>query len=187
MLHWGMLGEIIAAGDGVEILAEVLDQILDLVRQHLVRNLGEEDAEELEDVLVVERRSLIEQDGVYILQEPVAARQMMLIITEEDNFLFSPFHQQVDSSVEGGPLDVTGTVDIQPQLGEQLEVERNSVQTNHGGEVDQHLDDAVFVDSDPDHEVDQVVVGPEVAVQSSVIVLILAMSGLQLVGRDGEL
>ena len=59
MFHWGMLGEIIAAGDGVEILAEVLDQILDLVRQNLVRNLGEEDTEELEDVLVVERRSLI--------------------------------------------------------------------------------------------------------------------------------
>ena len=59
MFDWGMFGEIIAAGDGVEILAEVLDQILDLVRQHLVRNLGEEDTEELEDVLVVERRSLI--------------------------------------------------------------------------------------------------------------------------------
>ena len=75
MFHWRMLGEIIAAGDGVEILAEVLDQILDLVRQHLVRNLGEEDAEELEDVLVVERRSLIKQDGVYILQEPVAVKE----------------------------------------------------------------------------------------------------------------
>ena len=59
MFHWGMLGEIIAAGDGVEILAEVLDQILDLVRQNLVRHLGEEDTEELEDILVVERRSLI--------------------------------------------------------------------------------------------------------------------------------
>ena len=54
MFDWGMFGEIIAAGDGVEIIAEVLDQILDLVRQHLVRNLGEEDTEELEDVLVVE-------------------------------------------------------------------------------------------------------------------------------------
>ena len=72
MFDWGMFGEIIAAGDGVEIIAEVLDQILDLIRQHLVCNLGEEDTEELEDVLVVERRSLIEQDGVYILQEPVA-------------------------------------------------------------------------------------------------------------------
>ena len=59
MFHRGMLGEIIAAGDGVEILAEVLDQILDLVRQYLVRHLWEEDIEELEDVLVVERRSLI--------------------------------------------------------------------------------------------------------------------------------
>ena len=72
MFHRGMLGEIIAAGDGVEILAEVLDQILDLVRQNLIRDFGEEDTEELEDVLVVERRPLIEQDGVYILQEPVA-------------------------------------------------------------------------------------------------------------------
>ena len=59
MFHWGMLGEIIATRDGVEILAEVLDQILDLVRQNLVRHLGEEDTEELEDILVVERRSLI--------------------------------------------------------------------------------------------------------------------------------
>ena len=75
MFHWGVLGEIIAAGNSVEILAEVLDQILDLVRQHLVGDLGEEDAEELEDVLVVERRSLIEQDGVYILQEPVAVKE----------------------------------------------------------------------------------------------------------------
>ena len=74
MFHWGMLREIIGAGDSVEILAEVLDQILDLVRQHLVRDFGEEDTEELEDVLVVERGSLIQQDGVYILQEPVAAR-----------------------------------------------------------------------------------------------------------------
>ena len=48
-----MFGEIVAAGNSVEILAEVLDQILDLVRQHLVGNLGEEDTEELEDVLVV--------------------------------------------------------------------------------------------------------------------------------------
>ena len=55
MFHWGVLGEIIAAGNSVEILAEVLDQILDLVRQHLVGDLGEEDAEELEDVLVVQR------------------------------------------------------------------------------------------------------------------------------------
>ena len=59
MFHWGMLREIIGAGDSVEILAEVLDQILDLVRQHLVRDFGEEDTEELEDILVVERRSLI--------------------------------------------------------------------------------------------------------------------------------
>ena len=59
MFHWGVLGEIIAAGNSVEILAEVLDQILDLVRQNLVRHLGEEDTEELEDILVVERRSLI--------------------------------------------------------------------------------------------------------------------------------
>ena len=77
MFDWGMFGEIIAAGDGVEIIAEVLDQILDLVRQHLVRHLGEEDTEELEDVLVVERRSLIQQDGVNILQEPVAARKVV--------------------------------------------------------------------------------------------------------------
>ena len=59
MFHWRVLGEIVAAGNSVEILAEVLDQILDLVRQHLVGNLREEDTEELEDVLVVERRSLI--------------------------------------------------------------------------------------------------------------------------------
>ena len=59
MFDWGVFGEIVAAGNSVEILAEVLDQILDLVRQHLVRNLGEEDTEELEDVLVIERRSLI--------------------------------------------------------------------------------------------------------------------------------
>ena len=77
MFHWGMLREIIGAGDSVEILAEVLNQVLDLVRQHLVRDFGEKDTEELEDVLVVERRSLIEQDGVYILQEPVAARYVV--------------------------------------------------------------------------------------------------------------
>ena len=59
MFDWGVFGEIVAAGNSVEILAEVLDQILDLVRQHLVRNLGEEDTEELEDVLVVQGRSLI--------------------------------------------------------------------------------------------------------------------------------
>ena len=59
MFDWGVFGEIVAAGNSVEILAEVLDQILDLVRQHLVRHLGEEDTEELEDVLVVERGSLI--------------------------------------------------------------------------------------------------------------------------------
>ena len=75
MFDWGVFGEIVAAGNSVEILAEVLDQILDLVRQHLVGDLGEEDAEELEDVLVVERRSLIEQDGVYILQEPVTVKE----------------------------------------------------------------------------------------------------------------
>ena len=75
MFDWGVFGEIVAAGNSVEILAEVLDQILELVRQHLVGDLGEEDAEELEDVLVVERRSLIEQDGVYILQEPVAVKE----------------------------------------------------------------------------------------------------------------
>ena len=75
MFHWGMFGEIIAAGDSVEILAEVLDQILDLVRQNLIRDFGEEYTEELEDVLVVERRSLIEQDGVYIFQEPVAVKE----------------------------------------------------------------------------------------------------------------
>ena len=59
MFHWGVLGEIIAAGNSVEILAEVLDQVLDLVRQHLVRDFREEDTEELEDVLVVQGRSLI--------------------------------------------------------------------------------------------------------------------------------
>ena len=59
MFDWGVFGEIVAAGNSVEILAEVLDQILDLVRQHLVGNLREEDTEELEDVLVVERRSLV--------------------------------------------------------------------------------------------------------------------------------
>ena len=59
MFDWGVFGEIVAAGNSVEILAEVLDQILDLVRQNLVGDLGEEDAEELEDVLVIQGRSLI--------------------------------------------------------------------------------------------------------------------------------
>ena len=69
-----VFGEIIAAGYSVEILTETLDQILDLIRQNLVCNLREEDAEELKDVLVVERRSLIKQDSIYILQEAVTER-----------------------------------------------------------------------------------------------------------------
>ena len=75
MFHWRVLGEIVTAGNSVEILAEVLDQILDLIRQNLVCNLREEDTEELKDVLVVERRSLIKQDSIYILQEAVTERK----------------------------------------------------------------------------------------------------------------
>ena len=54
-----VFGEIIAAGYSVEILTQTLDQILNLIRKNLICDLREEDVKELEDVLIVKRRSLI--------------------------------------------------------------------------------------------------------------------------------
>ena len=125
-----VFGEIIAAGYSVEILTETLDQILDLIRQNLVCNLREEDAEELKDVLVVERRSLIKQDSIYILQEAVTERKD--IIKRSVIITILPFHEERDGCGEGAPLNVAGAVDVQPELGEQLEVKRHPVKSDHG-------------------------------------------------------
>ena len=58
----------------MEILAEILDQILHLIRQDLIGDLREKDVEELEDVLVVERGSLVKENSVHILQKAVTER-----------------------------------------------------------------------------------------------------------------
>ena len=74
----------------MEILAEILDQILHLIRQDLIGDLREEDVEELEDVLVVERGSLIKENSVHILQEAVTERNSWNARLGQSIFTFPP-------------------------------------------------------------------------------------------------
>ena len=71
-------------------------------------------------------------------------------------------------------------INIRPQLWEELEVDRNSVETDDGREVDQHLGQVSVVDRQPNHQVDDSVVAVEVPVQGSIVFGVLAVRNFEL-------
>ena len=71
-------------------------------------------------------------------------------------------------------------VNVGPEFGEELEVNRDSFEPDHGREVDQHLGQVAVVDGQTHHQIDHQVVAVEVPVQGLVVVRVMAVLSLEL-------
>ena len=114
---------------------------------------------------IVQRGSFIKEDSVDILQESMRRHQ---------------HHDELS-------INLLGVVDVNPELGKELEMKGNTVQSHHGRQVNQGLGDILVVDRQADHEVNQTVVGIKVSLKRAVIVTVLAVMSLKLRRGDTHL